>query len=228
MLRGVGHVYSRNTPWAHRALTDVNLRIDKGEAVLVVGHNGSGKSTLAWVLAGLLDPSEGEARLEGQPLSTRRRAGRRRVPALAPATPAADGARRGERRRRARRTRSCGSRCADVGFDPSVIGPRRVDELSGGEARRVVIAGALAARPRALVLDEPFAGPRRPCPRATSARRSCACAPSAGMTLVCVSHDRDLPPALVDREIELDGRPHHLRRARAATDDHDIAQGNRP
>ena len=70
LLRDVGHVYSRDTPWAHRALADVNLRIDRGEAVLVVGHNGSGKSTLAWMLAGLLDPSEGEARLEGQPLHT--------------------------------------------------------------------------------------------------------------------------------------------------------------
>ena len=68
ILRDVGHVYSRNTPWAHRALTDVNLRIDRGEALLVVGHNGSGKSTLAWILAGLLDPSEGEARIEGRPL----------------------------------------------------------------------------------------------------------------------------------------------------------------
>ena len=47
----------------------MNLRIDRGEALLVVGHNGSGKSTLAWVLAGLLDPSEGEARIEGRPLT---------------------------------------------------------------------------------------------------------------------------------------------------------------
>ena len=68
VLRGVGHVYSRGTPWEHRALTGIDLRVDRGEAVLVVGHNGSGKSTLAWVLAGLLDPSEGSARLEGVPL----------------------------------------------------------------------------------------------------------------------------------------------------------------
>ena len=70
ILRDVGHVYSRRTPWEHRALADVNLRIDRGEALLVVGHNGSGKSTLAWILAGLLEPSEGDARIEGRPLSS--------------------------------------------------------------------------------------------------------------------------------------------------------------
>jgi energy-coupling factor transport system ATP-binding protein len=225
LLRKVGHVYSRNTPWAHRALADVNLRIDKGEAVLVVGHNGSGKSTLAWVLAGLLDPSEGEARLEGQPLSTV--VGQVGVafqhsrlqllrPTVLSEVKSASGAPEAV----------VWQSLTDVGFDPSVIGPRRVDELSGGEARRVVIAGALAARPRALVLDEPFAGlddrARRDLTAALVRLRR-----ERGLTLVCVSHDRDLPPALVDREVELTG-------GRITYDgpgrdhDHDIAQGNRP
>ncbi|MGH9089086.1 MAG: ATP-binding cassette domain-containing protein, partial [Acidimicrobiales bacterium] len=67
-LRGVGHVYGRGSPWEHRALTGVDLDIDPGDGVLVVGRNGSGKSTLAWVLAGLLVPAEGEASLDGRPL----------------------------------------------------------------------------------------------------------------------------------------------------------------
>ena len=65
-LDDVGHVYAAGTPWAHRALAGVQLRIEGGERLLVVGHNGSGKSTLAWILAGLLQPSEGRATLDGE------------------------------------------------------------------------------------------------------------------------------------------------------------------
>jgi len=225
ILRGVGHTYSRNTPWSHRALTDVNLRIDRGEAVLVVGHNGSGKSTLAWVLAGLIDPSEGEARLEGQPLSTV--VGQVAVafqhsrlqllrPTVTAEVTAASGATPGV----------AWQSLADVGFEPSVIGPRRVDELSGGEARRVVIAGALAAQPRALVLDEPFAGLDERA-RADLSAALIRLRVERGLTLVCVSHDRDLPAALVDREIELTrGRITYDGPGRET--DRDVAEENRP
>jgi energy-coupling factor transport system ATP-binding protein len=91
---------------------------------------------------------------------------------------------------------------AEVGFEPSEIGPRRVDELSGGEARRVVLAGALARRPSALVLDEPFAGLDARA-RAELSAALTRLRDEQGLTLVCVSHDRDLPLALVDREVEL-------------------------
>jgi energy-coupling factor transport system ATP-binding protein len=225
VLRGVGHVYSRRTPWAHRALAEVDLRIDKGEALLVVGHNGSGKSTLAWILAGLLEPSEGEARLEGRQLSTV--VGQvgvafqhARLQLLRPTVTAEVAAASGA-------TQLVVSRSlTDVGFDPREIGPRRVDELSGGQARRVVVAGALARRPRALVLDEPFAG------LDDQARSELAAAltrlrTTQGMTLVCVSHDRDLPDALVDREVELTGgRITYDGPGRAS--DHDVARGNLP
>src|SRR5437016_5465424 len=70
VLDGVGHVYSGGTPWAHRALADVNLRLQDGSRVIVVGPNGSGKSTLAWILAGLLTPSEGKVTLD-EPLAGR-------------------------------------------------------------------------------------------------------------------------------------------------------------
>jgi len=225
VLREVGHVYSRRTPWAHRALTDVDLRIDRGEALLVVGHNGSGKSTLAWILAGLLEPSEGEARLEGRQLS--RVVGQvgvafqhARLQLLRPTVTAEVSAASGA-------TQLVVSRSlTDVGFDPRDIGPRRVDELSGGQARRVVVAGALARRPRALVLDEPFAGlddrARSELTAALTRLRD-----TQDMTLVCVSHDRDLPAALVDREVELTGgRITYDGPGRA--NDHDVARGNLP
>ena len=74
-----------------------------------------------------------------------------------------------------------------------------------------MLAGALAARPSALVLDEPFAGlDERARAELTAALMRLRA--ERGLTLVCVSHDRDLPPALVDREIELTGGRDHLRR----------------
>jgi energy-coupling factor transport system ATP-binding protein len=225
VLRGVGHVYSRQTPWAHRALAGIDLHIDAGEAMLVVGHNGSGKSTLAWVLAGLLDPSEGDARIDGDPLTTV--VGQIGVafqharlqllrPTVASEVPAASGA----------STFGAWQALRDVGLDPQELGPRRVDELSGGQARRVVLAGAIAGHPRALVLDEPFAGlddyGRAELTAALARLRS-----DRGLTLVCVSHDRDLPAALVDREVELVGGRIAYDGPRRAPD-HDIAHGNLP
>jgi len=98
--------------------------------------------------------------------------------------------------------------------------------LSGGEARRVVLAGAIARRPSALVLDEPFAGldERARADLGAALRRL---RDEHGMTLVCISHDRDLPAALVDREVELtDGRITYDGPGRPS--DHDIARGNLP
>ena len=223
LLRGVGHEYSRRTPWAHRALTGIDLRIDHGEAVLVVGHNGSGKSTLAWILAGLLDPSEGEARLEGQPLtSVVGQVGvafqHARLQLLRPTVGAEVAAASGAS------NLTVWEALRSVGLDPQDLGPRRVDELSGGQARRVVLAGAIASRPQALVLDEPFAGlddhGRVELSAALIRLRNVR-----GLTLVCVSHDRDLPGALVDREVELvDGRIEYDGPGRAS--DHDVARGN--
>jgi energy-coupling factor transporter ATP-binding protein EcfA2 len=223
LLRGVGHEYSRRTPWAHRALTGVDLRIDHGEAVLVVGHNGSGKSTLAWILAGLLEPSEGEARLEGQPVtSVVGQVGvafqHARLQLLRPTVGAEVAAASGAS------NLAVWQALRSVGLHPQELGPRRVDELSGGQARRVVLAGAIAARPRALVLDEPFAG-LDDHGRAELSAALIRLRNDRGMTLVCVSHDRDLPPALVDREVELvDGRVEYDGPGRET--DHDIARGN--
>jgi len=205
LLRGVGHVYARGTPWARRALTGVDLRIDPGEAVLVVGHNGSGKSTLAWILSGLLAPSEGEARLEGVPLY--RAAGRvgmtfqhARLQLLRPTVGDEVMAAAGASSFDAWRALS------DVGFDPRPMSGRRIDELSGGQARRVALATALAARSRAIVLDEPFAGLDEEA-RATLTAALVRMRVEHGITLICVSHDHDLPAGLVDREVELtDGR----------------------
>jgi energy-coupling factor transport system ATP-binding protein len=205
LLRDVGHVYGRGTPWAHRALAGIELRVDRGESLLVVGHNGSGKSTLAWILGGLVVPSEGEAFLESEPLwQVVGQVGvafqHARLQLLRPTVSAEVMAASGATSPRA------WNALREVGFDANVIGRRRVDELSGGQARRVVLAAALAGRPRALVLDEPFAGLDENA-RADLTAALVRMRADFNLTLICVSHDHDLPAGLVDREIELtDGR----------------------
>jgi energy-coupling factor transport system ATP-binding protein len=201
-LRDVGHEYMRETPWAGRALTDVNLDLDAGEGLLVLGRNGSGKSTLAWILAGVLTPTEGTARLAGRPLE--RCVGQvglavqhARLQLLRSTAGADVAAAAGVDRAAA------ASALASVGLDPAVFAARRVDELSGGEMRRVALAGILAGRPQAIVLDEPFAGLDDP-GRDALVELLVELRESAGITLVVVSHDDELPDGLVDRVVRLE------------------------
>jgi energy-coupling factor transport system ATP-binding protein len=209
-LSGVGHVYSRGTPWAKRALEHVDLEIRAGEALLIVGHNGSGKSTLAWILAGLLQPSEGKALLDREPiadhvghvgLSFQHARLQLLRPTVLDEVRTASGVSEADAR----------AALALVGLDPIAIAGRRVDELSGGQMRRVVLAAVLARRPEALVLDEPFAGldahGRRELESVLAALRR-----DRNVALVIVSHDHDLHDGLVDRVIELErGRIHDER-----------------
>jgi energy-coupling factor transporter ATP-binding protein EcfA2 len=154
-LAGVGYVYAVGTPWARRALSGVTLEIRRGEGLVVTGSNGSGKSTLAWLLAGLTSPTEGSCLLDGAAIARQpSRVGisfqHARLQLLR-STVLADVmlGTTAERARRALRT---------VGLDPDEMGPRRVDDLSGGEQRRVALAGLLARDPDLIVLDEPYAG----------------------------------------------------------------------
>ncbi|MBV9410436.1 MAG: ATP-binding cassette domain-containing protein, partial [Acidimicrobiia bacterium] len=132
VLDSVGHVYSAGTPWAHRALQDVNLQLQDGARVIVVGPNGSGKSTLAWILAGLLTPSEGEVTLDGGPLSieeshTAMAFQHARLQLLKPSV--AEDVHFGLDIADWEVDRAL----ADVGLDPARFRDRRIDELSAGE-----------------------------------------------------------------------------------------------
>jgi energy-coupling factor transporter ATP-binding protein EcfA2 len=187
-IAGVGHEYGRGTPWATTALRGVNLAIDEGDGVLIHGGNGSGKSTLAWIMAGLTVPTEGICLLDGKPVSNqvgavaisfqaaRLQLMRGRVGheiASAAGFPPED-------------TDRVASALTDVGLDAE-LARRRVDQLSGGQMRRVVLAGLLSRSPRALILDEPLAGLDAAGQRALvrllqRLRRS-------GLTVVVISHD---------------------------------------
>jgi energy-coupling factor transport system ATP-binding protein len=201
-LRGVGYEYATRTPWAHRALRDIDLELAAGEGLLVLGHNGSGKSTLAWILAGVLTPTEGTATLSGRALTARvghvglafqharLQLLRSTVASDVAAASGADQA-------------TVVSTLDAVGLDPARFADRRVDELSGGEMRRAALAGILAGHPRVLVLDEPFAGLDE-AGRSSLADLLVDLRTNSGMSVVVVSHDDDLPERLVDRVVQLE------------------------
>jgi energy-coupling factor transport system ATP-binding protein len=188
-LIGVGHEYASGTPWAKTALRDINFVAEPGDGVLIHGHNGSGKSTLGWIMAGLTVPTTGSCLIDGEPTdqhvgevalafqAARLQLMRSHVN-LEVASAAGFSARDEDR---------VAAALALVGLQPS-LAARRIDQLSGGQMRRVVLAGLLARSPRALILDEPLAGldigSQRGLLRLLEQLRR-----DQGLTLVVISHD---------------------------------------
>lgn len=223
--RDVAYTYLRGTPMAASALHGVTLSVAPGEIIGILGPTGSGKSTLIQHLNGLLRPTSGTVRIEGEdlwaPRADRRRARQRiglvfqfpeyqlfeetvrRDVAYGPRNLGLDDAEIAERVEWALR---------QVGLEPERFGDRSPFSLSGGEMRRVALAGVLAMRPKALVLDEPTAGldPRGKgdlLDRIGALHR-------AGMTVVMVTHSMDDVAQLARRililfngKIVLDGAP---------------------
>lgn len=193
-VRGVGHRFDAGTPWEVTALRSVDLDVHEGEGLLITGENGSGKSTLAWVLAGLVKPTAGTVTVDGAPaadsvgtvaLSFQHARLQLQRPTVAEDILAAAGF---------AATPAAGDRDAFVRASlhrvglPADLAGRSVDQLSGGQQRRVAIAGLLASRPRVLILDEPLAGLDRESRRGLlellgHMRRA------DGLTLVIISHD---------------------------------------
>jgi energy-coupling factor transport system ATP-binding protein len=201
-MKGVGFVYARRSPWAHRALSDVDLSVEEGEGLVVWGHNGSGKTTLAWIMAGLLIPTEGEATLDGRPLpDCVGHVGvafqHARLQLFRP-TVSGDVAFGANLDRE-----TVAGALEEVGLDPVEMSERRIDELSGGQQRRVALAGLLIRRPRLLVLDEPLAGLDDET-RATLLAVLGQLRDRHGVATVVVSHDLEAAPGLADRLVVLD------------------------
>jgi energy-coupling factor transport system ATP-binding protein len=206
-LTGIGHVYGSGTPWAAAALRGVDLQIQEGDGVLIHGDNGSGKSTLAWIMAGLTRPTQGSCLLDGRLVSEQ-------VGAVAISFQAARlqlvrgtvdhevASAAGFSPEDTDRVRSA---LADVGLGAD-LAQRRVDQLSGGQMRRVVLAGLLARSPRALILDEPLAGLDGASQRAlVQVLRGLR---GAGLTVVVISHDFSELDGLCPRTVHLrDGAP---------------------
>ena len=172
ILDNVSYTYQEGTPFASAALSDVSLTIEDGSYTAIIGHTGSGKSTILQLLNGLLVPTEGSVRvfdtlITSTSVNKQIRQIRKQVGLVFQFAenqifeetvlkdvafgPQNFGVSVEEAEAIAR------EKLALVGIDESLF-ERSPFELSGGQMRRVAIAGILAMEPRILVLDEPTAG----------------------------------------------------------------------
>ena len=172
ILDNVSYTYQEGTPFASVALSDVSLTIDDGSYTAIIGHTGSGKSTILQLLNGLLVPTEGSVRvfdtlITSTSVNKQIRQIRKQVGLVFQFAenqifeetvlkdvafgPQNFGVSVEEAEVIAR------EKLALVGIDESLF-ERSPFELSGGQMRRVAIAGILAMEPKILVLDEPTAG----------------------------------------------------------------------
>lgn len=170
-LTNVTHTYMPGTPFERTAIKNVNLAIEQGEFIAIIGHTGSGKSTLVQHLNGLLAPSEGTVTVDGIDIHGKKpdsRKARHKVGMvfqypeyqLFEETIAADiafgprnfGLREEEVAIRVKEAMEF----ADLDYE--FYKDRSPFQLSGGQMRRVAIAGVIALKPTYLILDEPAAG----------------------------------------------------------------------
>ena len=226
VIEHLNYVYMTGGPYETKALSDVNLTIHDGEFIGLIGHTGSGKSTLVQHLNGLIMPTSGRVLVDGMDLAdkgTDRRAVRQRVGlvfqypenqlfeetvekdiAFGPKNLGLDDAEIDRRVRDAMRR---------VALDYDRLHERSVFELSGGQMRRVAIAGVLAMEPQVLVLDEPCAG-LDPRGREEILGLIKRLHEEAGTTIVMVSHSMDDVASLAERvivmnhgKVAMDGAP---------------------
>ena len=169
-VKNLRHVYSAGTPFEHVALEDVSFSIERGEFIGIIGHTGSGKSTLMQHLNGLLKPTSGSVLLDGKDIWSDKaltRQSRFRVGLvfqypeyqLFEETVYKDIAfgPKNMRLSEAEIDRRVRQSAEIVGITPEQLQVSPFD-LSGGQKRRVAIAGVIAMEPEVLILDEPTAG----------------------------------------------------------------------
>ncbi len=229
LIEHLTHTYMPGSPFASTALHDVNLTIEDGELIGLLGHTGSGKTTLIQHLNGLVKPTSGRIVVDGIDLTekgvslleVRKKVGlvfQYPEYQLFEETVAKDiafgpknmGLKPDEIDQRVRRAME------QVGLCYDDIAERSPFELSGGQMRRVAIAGVLAMQPKVLILDEPTAG-LDPAGRRSILRMICSLHAAGGLTVIMVSHSMDDISTLATRlvvmsrgEMVLTGTPREV------------------
>ena len=215
-VKALTHTYSAGTPFEHKAIEDVNLEVMPGEFLGIIGHTGSGKSTLIQHLNGLLRPTGGEIRLDGEDIWAKPKEIRRvrfqvglvfqypeyqlfeetvyRDIAFGPKNMGL------EEKEVDRRVREA---AGFVGLTEQQLEVSPFD-LSGGQKRRVAIAGVIAMEPEVLILDEPTAG-LDPVGRAEILGNIEAYRQAKNATIMMVSHSMEDVARLTDRLLVMNG-----------------------
>ena len=227
-VKNLCYTYGEGTPFRHDALNDVSFGIEKGKICAIIGHTGSGKSTLVQMLNGLLSPDSGDVLVDGVSVVERKRSKKNKKSekeknliknlcfkvglvfqypeyqlfeetvekdiAFGPANMGLDEA---ETRQRVV------DAAKFVGLDPSLMKKSPFD-LSGGQKRRVAIAGIIAMRPEILVLDEPAAG-LDPTGRNEIFEGLVKYRNETGATVIIVSHSMEDMAKIADDMIVMSG-----------------------
>ena len=220
-IENLSYVYMKGGPFEKTALKNINLMISSGEFVGIIGHTGSGKSTLIQHLNGLLKPTEGKVLINGKDIVSKNLKELRRQVGLVFQYPEhqlfeetvykdiAFGLQKLELSE-SEIIKRVEAAVKAVGLSEAVL-EKSPFELSGGQKRRVAIAGVLVMEPQVLVLDEPTAG-LDPMGRDEIFRFIKKLHSDLGITIILVSHSMEDIARLVDRvivmnkgSIEMDG-----------------------
>ena len=215
-VKNLTYIYSAGTPFEHKALNDISFSVERGEFIGIIGHTGSGKSTLMQQLNGLLKPTSGTVLLDGQDIwldkkLTRQARFRVGLVFQYPEYQLFEE-----------------TVYKDIAFGPKNMGlsPEEVDrrvreaagfvglteqqlevspfDLSGGQKRRVAIAGVIAMEPEVLILDEPTAG-LDPVGRSEILGNIQSYRKAKNATIMMVSHSMEDVARLTDRLLVMNG-----------------------
>ena len=215
-VRNLDYIYSAGTPFEHKALDNVSFALEPGEFVGIIGHTGSGKSTLMQQMNGLLKPTSGQVLLDGVDIWSDKKLTRQarfrvglvfqypeyqlfeetvyRDIAFGPKNMGL------EEKEIDRRVREA---AGFVGLTQAQLEVSPFD-LSGGQKRRVAIAGVIAMEPEVLILDEPTAG-LDPVGRSEILGNIEAYRQAKNATIMMVSHSMEDVARLTDRLLVMNG-----------------------
>lgn len=215
-VKNLTYIYSAGTPFEHKALDDISFSVERGEFIGIIGHTGSGKSTLMQQLNGLLKPTPGTVLLDGQDIWSDKkltRQARFRVGLVFQYPeyqlfeetvykdiafgPKNMGLSAEEVDRRVREA------AGFVGLTEQQLEVSPFD-LSGGQKRRVAIAGVIAMEPEVLILDEPTAG-LDPVGRSEILGNIQSYRKAKNATIMMVSHSMEDVARLTDRLLVMNG-----------------------
>ena len=214
-VKNLTYIYSAGTPFEHKALDDISFSVERGEFIGIIGHTGSGKSTLMQQLNGLLKPTSGTVLLDGQDIWSDKKLTRQARFRVGLVFQYPEYQLFEE------------TVYKDIAFGPKNMGlsPEEVDrrvreagfvgltdqqlevspfDLSGGQKRRVAIAGVIAMEPEVLILDEPTAG-LDPVGRSEILGNIQSYRKAKNATIMMVTHSMEDVARLTDRLLVMNG-----------------------